>query len=45
MIGVTNKLNDVLVDSRRNLKCKDALKVIYGVSTDLVKNMLDLDSH
>ena len=42
---MTNKLNDVLIDNKRKLNCKDALKIIYGVTTDLVKNMLDLDHH
>ena len=45
MIGVTNKLNDVLIDNRRKLNCNDALKIIYGVTTDLIKNMLDLERH
>ena len=42
---MTNKLNDVLIDNNRKVNCKDALKIIYGVTTDLVKNMLNLESH
>ena len=42
---MTNKLNDVLIDNNRKMNCKDALKIIYGVTTDLVKSMLDLESH
>ena len=35
----------MLEENKKNLKRTEALKVIYGISTDLLKNMMDLERH
>ena len=45
LIAVTNKLSEVLTESKKNLKRSEALKLIYAINVDVGKSLTDPVKH
>ena len=45
LLAVTRKLNELQIANSFNLKRSEALKLVYTMSTDIIKNIMDPVAH
>lgn len=45
LIAVTNRLNEILTENKKNLKRSDAMKLIYAMNVDVGKSLTDPTKH
>ena len=45
LIAITNQLSEILNENKSNMKRSEALKLVYSISTDMAKQIMDPVTH